>query len=623
MATFISQNIMKKPFGIDLGTTYSTVAINNARGGPQIVKDSASRSAIPSMVSFLEDNEVFQGSAAEARIRENSSSTIFDTKRMFGQRYSSPRIGMMQKDWPFKVEKADKDEGILIDIPTQHRKLRPYEVTAELLKHLIDVGNTRLPRNLKNRNAVITVPANFSEVQREETRKAAKLAGITVLRLLNEPTAAGIACAYVYDFFFESNSSTALIYDFGGGTLDVSLLKVEQTRRKNKLIFTVKAIEGDNHLGGRDFDEVLLNYASEKLQLDKKNQRLMATARDSIINAKIILSTKEEADIIIDFGEKQYKMKITRREFEHISQHLIQRCLLPVQRLLENNGIDKSLIDQIILTGGSSHMPFVKNVLTEYFDKEPFTGIDPQEAVAQGASIIAYKMMNDEDSVDEDRRDELIEVASRSIGIAYHGGEMSFHIKKNQKLPARETVTYSNWAYNEGLLISIFEGENVKIEDNDYLGKFEIHGIPKCPQGEAPVEVTFEMDDDGILHVQADLVNGGKANEITVARFIGEYTDEQAKEKELIVNTEKIHRQANASALREFYQEVKMFFKNPDNKMNIFVDKATFDNIISDCEKGIKDPLFSMPSVRTAKKRFIEMLDTYIKLHKEIPSVLE
>lgn len=403
----MSHYIMKKPFGIDLGTTYSTIAINNARGGPQIVKDSAGRSAIPSMVSFLDKDEIFQGSAAEARIRENASTTIYDTKRMFGQRYTSPRINMMKKDWSFNVEKADKDEGILIDIPTQHKKMRPYEVTAELLKHLIDVGNARLPRNLKNRNAVITVPADFSEVQREETRKAAKLAGITVLRLLNEPTAAGIACAYVYDFFFESNSSTALIYDFGGDTLNVSLLKVEQTRRKNKLIFTVKAIEGDNHLGGRDFDEVLLNYATEKLKLDKNNKILMATAREAIINAKIILSTKEEADIIIDFGEKQYKMKITRSEFENISKHLIQRCLLPVQRLLENNNLEKSVVDQIILTGGSSHMPFVKNALTEYFDKEPFTGIDPQEAVAQGASIIAYKIMNDSDSVDEDRRDEL------------------------------------------------------------------------------------------------------------------------------------------------------------------------------------------------------------------------
>lgn len=401
---------MKKPFGIDIGSTYSKIAIYNVQRGPRMVKDKYARSAIPSIVSYSDRDHILQGSNAETCIKRNSSSTIYDTKRMIGQRYSSNIINSMKNNWSFKVEKDEKDDGILIDIPTQHKKLRPYEVTAELLKYLITIGNYTLPKKLQNRNAVITVPANFSEVQREEIIKAAELAEITTLRLLSEPTAVGIACAYIYDLFSGNDSSTVLIYDFGGYALNVTLLKVDKNNQKNNFVFMIKAFECDTHLGGHDFDEVLLNYIIEKFKLDKNNHNLMETARKSIINAKIVLSVQEKALIMIEYNDDVIcDMVITRNDFEKISQHLIQRCLLPVQRLLKNNNIEKSVVDNIILSGGSSRLPFVNKILAEYFEKEPFCGIDPQESVALGASIFAYKIMNNKNSIDEDRRDDIIE----------------------------------------------------------------------------------------------------------------------------------------------------------------------------------------------------------------------
>ncbi|KAK8880467.1 hypothetical protein M9Y10_003141 [Tritrichomonas musculus] len=613
---------MKKiPFGIDFATTYSAIAVNNVHGGPRVLKDNSSKSARRTMCSFEKNGRIIFGSAAESVQLGNLESTIYDTKIMLGQPFSSPIIENKQKTWLFKIEKAPDSDQLLINIPSQNKKLRPVEVIRLFLNDLIESGNKCLPKDKKNRQAVIAVPANFSALQKKEIEDAAKLANIELLGLLNEPTAACIACAYGNDFLYEKPSSDVIIFDFGAGTLDVSLVHIVNQDMKNKLKFDVIAVDGDNHLGGRDFDDIIFNYVVNSLNLDRNNLRLMAMTMQSVVDAKIYLSEQEEADIII-YGVEDYKMKITRKKFEELTQNLIEKSIDPVKRVLEFAHMPIQKVDHIILTGGSSHMPFVKEKLTKFFGKEPFEGVDPQEAVAKGASIVAYNKANGLVGGIEDLVS-FKDVASRSIGIATDDGNMSFHVHKNEPLPIERCIVYHNHDYDEGLSIYIFEGENKRCELNDYLGRFELHGIPKRPEGEEQIKVIFRMDDNGLVHVEAQLINSQIHASINVVRYIGDYPEKLKLEKNIAINNINRVCRCQEDPVKKIYRMALAYLNDPENRMKLFLGIDKFQECQKEFNQGIQNSSVTTDSTQNAKGRILSLLNQHFVIHQNIPSFLQ
>lgn len=508
--------------GIDLGTTYSCVGIFREDRCDIIANDQGNRTT-PSFVAFT-DTERLIGDAAKNQVAMNPHNTVFDAKRLIGRKFSDAEVQADMKHFPFKiVDKAGKPV-IEVEFKGEKKTFTPEEISSMVLTKMRETAESYLGGTVTN--AVITVPAYFNDSQRQATKDAGLIAGLNVLRIINEPTAAAIA--YGLDKKVEGERNV-LIFDLGGGTFDVSLLTIEEG------IFEVKSTAGDTHLGGEDFDNRLVNhFVNEFKRKHKKdlssNSRALRRLRTACERAKRTLSSSAQTSIEIDslFEGIDFYTSITRARFEELCQDLFRSTIQPVDRVLVDAKIDKSQVHEIVLVGGSTRIPRIQKLITDYFNgKEPNKSINPDEAVAYGAAVQAAILSGDTSSKSTNEI-LLLDVAPLSLGIETAGGMMTKLIPRNTTIPTKKSEVFSTFSDNQpGVLIQVYEGERQRTKDNNLLGKFELTGIPPAPRGVPQIEVTFDIDANGIMNVSAVEKGTGKSNKIVITNDKGRLSKEE------------------------------------------------------------------------------------------------
>jgi len=497
--------------GIDLGTTYSCVGVFR-HGRVEIISNDMGNRTTPSYVSFT-DEERLVGDSAKNQASMNPTNTIFDTKRMIGRKYSDPIVQSDMKHWPFKVIQGDNDRPkIQVELKGSLKEFYPEEISSMILGKMKDIAETYLSEKVKD--AVITVPAYFNDGQRQATKDAGHIAGLNVLRILNEPTAAAIA----YGINEKSDKEKkVLIFDLGGGTLDVSLLEIENN------LFEVISTSGNTHLGGEDFDSKMVDYFAERFEKKfhcnlRDSPRALRTLRTACERAKRTLSTATSASIMCDSLYKGHDFvdNISRAMFENLNSELFNSCIEPVQMVLKDANISKNEITDVVLVGGSSRIPRIQQLLAEFFaGKQPVRGVDPDEAVAYGAAVQAAILKGDSHEELEDFL--LVDIIPLSLGVETGGELMTVLIPKNTKIPVKKSKRFTTSVDNQRAVgIKVYEGERTRTKDNNLLGMFDLNGITQSPRGVPVIDVTFDINADGIMNVVAEESLTGNSQKLTI-----------------------------------------------------------------------------------------------------------
>lgn len=518
--------------GIDLGTTYSCVGVwQDENNRVEIIANELGERTTPSYVAFTSTGEILVGASAKSQASTNPTNTVFDAKRLIGRKFTDPIVQADLKYFPFKLS-ADENNKPIIEVTKGEsvEKMHPEQISALVLAKLKKTAEDFLGHPVKN--AVVTVPAYFNDSQRQATKDAGFIAGLNVIRVLNEPTSA--ALAYGLDKKYTVDGTNILIFDLGGGTFDTSLLTLSEGG-----IFEVLATAGDTHLGGEDFDNRMVDYCVEHFKKTKKidvskNNKALRKLRTVCEKAKKNLSTQTQAMIDVDSlaeGE-DFSFTMTRAKFEELCNDLFKKCLVPVEKVLKDSGLSKTDIQEVVLVGGSTRIPAVQKILSNYFNgKELCKSINPDEAVAYGAAVQAAALTK-KDIKEGDKLDiTVMNVTPLSLGVEAAGGIMAPIVKRNSVIPCKKSMPFSTHADNQpGATIKVYEGERQFTKDNNLLGVFQLNGIPPAPRGVPKINITFDIDPDGILQVTATEEGSGTTGKIVITNDKGRLTKEQIEE---------------------------------------------------------------------------------------------